>query len=147
MANKPTARTVRRLAISRLNNARALETNIDYLEERRAFIDTFTLCDVTCKAYIEEYKKVKHGSDDNNIKLVLDMRVIPSAFERFDVNIARHFLTPVFGAGKTRNHKSCKKLRDGIVHAMNEGDLLEMHQRYTELMGYMNQFLSFFNVN
>ena len=121
------------------------EENPLYIHERRLFIDKFTICDVTCKAYVEKYKEVKKTAEDGSeIKLVLDMRTIPHAFSFFNFEIPRHVLTPVFGANKGKGQKTCKKLRDGIVHAMNSSDLQEMHDRYDQLMALMDSFLSYF---
>ena len=41
-----------------------------------------------------------------------------------------------------KGSKSAKKLRDGIVHAMNEDDLKEMMARSEELFSAMNNYLS-----
>ena len=145
MANKPKSKIVKNTAINRKYMAISLENNELYIEERRAFIDKFTVCDVTCKAYIENYKKLKKTNDDGSeIKLVLDMRIIPKALEIFDVHIERHILTNVFGAGKKKGYRSCKKIRDGIVHAMKQSELEELHERYVDLMNYMDAFLIHF---
>lgn len=146
MANKPTNKTVTAEAKKRYKSAKQLEENKTFTEERKNFIDKFTLCDVTCKTYVENYKKVKKNKDDGSeISFNLDMRTIPAALQCFGLDIPKHKLTPIFGAGKQRGQKTCKKLRDGIVHAMNEGDIIEMHERYNELMNYMNIFLRYFD--
>jgi hypothetical protein len=114
-------------------------------EERKLFIDRFIKCEVVCKAYIEKYRQLqKVDEKGKEIKLDLDMRTIPSAFEKFDCGIDKHVLTPVFGSDKGKGHKSCKKIRDGIVHSMNTSDLQELHERYDKLMAQMVSFLSYF---
>lgn len=134
-----------RLAITRMSTTQQNEDNALFIQERRLFIDKFTLCDVTCKTYIEKYKEVKKTKEDGSeIKLVLDMRTIPHAFSFFKLEIPKHVLSPVFGANKGKGEKSCKKLRDGIVHAMNTSDLQEMHDRYDKLIAMMDVFLSYF---
>lgn len=47
-------------------------------------------------------------------------------------------------AEKKRGHKSAKKLRDGIMHAMNDDDLNEVIEREEFLYGRMDEFLSYF---
>jgi hypothetical protein len=145
MAGKPTAKTVKKLAMTRMNTTKQNEENALFIHERQLFIDKFTLCDVTCKAYIEKYKEVKKTAEDGSeIKLVLDMRTIPYALSFFELEIPKHVLTPVFGANKGKGQKTCKKIRDGIVHAMNISDLQEMHDRYDQVMAMMDTFLSYF---
>lgn len=146
MSNKPKSNTVQKQAINKMQKTLNLEQNPLYLEERRAFIDLFTVCDATCKIYIEQYKKLKKkNKDGSEIKNNLDMRTIPSAFRNFNIKFEDHELSVIFNADRTRGHKSCKKLRNGIVHEMNEGDLNEVHKRYSELMKYMNVFLARIN--
>ena len=145
MSNKPKAKKVMSIAINRKYSAISLENNELYIEERRNFIDKFTVCDVTCKAYIENYKKLKKTNEDSSeIKLVLDMRTIPRALEVFDVHIERHILSNVFGAEKKKGRRSCKRIRNAIVHAMKQSELEELHERYYELMNYMDTFLKYF---
>ncbi len=128
-----------------MNTTKQNEENALFIHERQLFIDKFTLCDVTCKAYIEKYKEVKKTAEDGSeIKLVLDMRTIPYALSFFELEIPKHVLTPVFGANKGKGQKTCKKIRDGIVHAMNISDLQEMHDRYDQVMAMMDTFLSYF---
>ena len=131
--------------MTRMNTTKQNEENALFIHERQLFIDKFTLCDVTCKAYIEKYKQVKRTAEDGSeIKLVLDMRTIPYALSFFKLEIPQHVLTPVFGANKGKGQKTCKKIRDGIVHAMNISDLQEMHDRYDQVMAMMDTFLSYF---
>ena len=145
MANRPKAKSVKRLAKTRLETAKDNARDTLYLAERREFLDKFTLCDVTCKAYVEKYKKAKKVDDKGKeIKPVLDMRIIPTAFAYFDMSIDKHILTPVFGADKGKGHRSCKKIRDALVHSLSSAELEEMHERYSSLIKQMDAFLAYF---
>ena len=145
MAGKPSSKRVKALALSRLNSVNLNATDPLFLNERRAFIDKFIKCEVVCKAFVEKYKQLqKTDEKGREIKLLLDMRIIPSAFDRFDFHIDKHVLTPVFGGEKGKGHKSCKKIRDGIIHSLNISDLQELHDRYDILIMQMDRFLSYF---
>ena len=105
MSNKPTTKTVKKLAQGRLNEARSVEEDDCFIAERRAFIDKFVSCEITCKAYIEKYKQLKIVNEKGKeIGINLNMRVIPSAFKCFDMSIDNHYLTPIFGSGTKRGH-------------------------------------------
>ena len=145
MSRKPKSKTVRQLAAARTATAQQYADNSLYLEERRAFLDKFTLCEIACKTYVEKYKAIKKTDGaGKEIQIRLDMRTIPHALLFFQSGIPKHMQTPVFGADKRVGHKTCKKLRDGIVHGLSGTDLQEMHNRYGELICQMDAFLAFF---
>lgn len=130
----------------RLSAAKFVLADMGVLNFRRDFIDKFTLCDLTCKVAIEYYKNSK-GEYKPNEHAKLDMRIIPSAMYYLQIPIEKHILNSIFGGSgkyKKRGAKSAKKLRDGIVHGMNENDIKEVVSRYEELNKTMNEFLSFF---
>ena len=80
MSKEPDSKQVMKTAIRRKESAISLENNEIYIEERRKFIDKFTLCDVVCKTYIENYTKTqKTKADSKKINRELDMRIIPIA--------------------------------------------------------------------
>lgn len=137
------------LAQKKLVEAIEVENNTEYLAIRNAFIDKFTLCDLSCKVLLEQYKKAKK-KDDKDFKLNLDMRTIPYAFSWAGVNVERHILNMIFGGSKKfnkRGSKSVKKIRNGIVHAMNSSDIEELLNRKDELMGIMDTYLGLFDVS
>lgn len=70
------------------------------------------------------------------------MRSIPAAFAKFNYDIDRHILTDIFSASKNRGQKSAKKLRDCIVHALSEEDILEVINRKAYLYSVMDSFLN-----
>ena len=109
-------------------------------------MDKFTLCDLTCKSILEASNRLKK-KEDKDRHVVLDMRSIPAAFATFSIQIDRNILSRIFGGTKSfknKGTKSAKKLRDGIIHAMNEDDIEEVYNRYQELMDVMDVFLSVF---
>ena len=143
---KTKSESVKKQAKQILSKTITNEQRQEYLHQRIKFIDKFTLCDVTCKTVLEAYKKLKKASNEE-IKLALDMRVIPYAFAMFDIEIDRNVLNRIFGGSKIfkrRGSKSAKKLRDGIIHAMNSEDLAELYDRYQELMQTMDIYLNLF---
>lgn len=126
----------------------AIETASDPLSivVRRSFIDKFTMCDVACKAVLEAHAKAK-GIFMSGKYIDLNMKTIPSAMSYFALAIPLHVLNGVFGGAgpyKKRGSKSAKKLRDGIVHAMNKEDVHEVLLRSTDLNNLMDSFLSYF---
>ena len=133
--------TKKRLAAARTEASDAGSQSI-----RREFIDKFTLCDVTCKSVLEFYAKAK-GTYKPGSFINLDMRIIPHAMNFFKLTIPQHVLNGVFGGSgqyKKRGTKSAKKLRDGIVHAMNKEDIGEVVTRNTDLNNLMDAFLAYF---
>ena len=69
----------------------------------------------------------------------MDIRSVTSVLKEYGVIINPQTLFSVFSASVKRNHKSCKKLRDGIVHSLKKGDLEEVKSRYSELMEDMRE--------
>ena len=144
MPKKTKKKFINSRVVEKIEKCITLENNQEYLEIRRAFIDKFTLCDMSCKVVIEHYKKIKKRENEE-IKLLLDMRVIPFAMQTCGYSFDRNLLNKVFGGSRSfikKGSKSAKKLRDGIVHAMNEDDLKEMMARSEELFSAMNNYLS-----
>ena len=130
----------------KLQAAIKMEQNVDFLTIRNQFIDKFTLCDLTCKVVLEQYQKMRKRNGEE-IKLVLDMRTIPHAFAWAEIDVDRHILSSIFGGSKgfkKKGSKSAKKLRDGILHAMNADDLQELLERQNTLMAAMDTYLALF---
>ncbi|MCR5150246.1 MAG: hypothetical protein K6B52_03355 [Clostridiales bacterium] len=146
IAKKKKRKPTLSLARKRLEKALETITNEQVVDMRNLFIDKFTLCDIACKTILEGY--LKYENKYNPKKYVdLSMKQIPSAIALYGLEIERHTLNEIFGGSgqyKKQGTKSAKKLRDGIVHAMNENDVNEMVERYDELMNKMTLFLSLF---
>ncbi len=147
MARKTKKKYTIKTAKNRLTNARHIATDLSTRGIRYAFIDKFTLCDLTCKAVLESYEKAK-GTFKQGSFMDLNMKRIPSAMNHFGLSIPKHILNGVFGGSaqyKKRGTKSAKKLRDGIVHGMNKEDIKEVVSRNTDLNNLMDTFLSYFS--
>lgn len=132
---------MKRTTYKKFEKAQSVLTNSQYVQAKDEFLSKFALCEIACKSVIEYYKKAQDESMDiKDIKL--DMRSIPAAFAKFHYDIDKHILTDIFGASRIRKKKSAKKLRDGIVHALSEEDILEVIDRRTFLYSVMDSFLN-----
>lgn len=131
---------VKRTTYKKLEKAQSVLTNSQYIQAKDEFLSKFALCEIACKSVIEYYKKAQDESVDIK-EIKLDMRSIPAAFAKFNYEIDRHILTDIFGASKKRGQKSAKKLRDCIVHALSEEDILEVIDRRNDLYSVMDSFL------
>ena len=135
--------TTRKDASIKLEKVKALMENPTKMQKRKDFINKFVLCEIACKHIVEAYKIHKKDLKPGEY-ITLDMRHIPAAMALYGYNIPKHVLSDVFGSGKKRGHKSAKKLRDRIMHAMNEDDLNEVIDREKFLHERMDEFLGYF---
>ncbi len=108
------------------------------------FINKFILCEIACKHIVEAYKRQEKSVKPGQY-ITLDMRHIPAAMSMYEYFIPKHLLSEVFSGNKKRGTKSCKKLRDGILHALDENDLDEIVSREDALHKSMDEFLKYFN--
>ena len=131
---------VKRNTYKKFEKAQSVLTNIQYVQAKDEFLSKFSLCEIACKSVIECYKKAQ-GENAKINEIKLDMRSIPAAFAKFNYDIDRHILTDIFGASKKRGQKSAKKLRDCIIHALSEDDIIEVINRRLVLFSTMNSFL------
>lgn len=133
----------RKNASNKLKKAQLLMEDDMRMQKRKAFINKFVLCEIACKHIIEAYKRHKKDLKPGE-HVTLDMRFIPAALNAYGYDIPRHILSDIFSGGKKRGSKSAKKLRDGIMHAMNEDDLTEIVDREDFLHNRMDEFLKYF---
>lgn len=127
----------------KVEKVKTLMEDSTMMQKRRDFINKFVLCEIACKHIIEAYKRHKKDLNPGEY-ITLDMRHIPAAMTLYGFSIPKHVLSDVFGSGKKRGQKSAKKLRDGIMHAMNEEDLNEVIDREEFLFRRMEEFLNHF---
>ena len=107
---------------------------------KNEFLEKFMICETACKAIISDYNKgTAKKVADRDIKL--HMAVIEAAVKYAGYSIAKETLAAVFGSSEKRNAKSCKKLRDGIVHSMSAEDIQEVVNRCPLLFSEMQVFL------
>lgn len=138
--------TIKSKIYNKLKIAKNVEENSTYLEVRNAFIDKFTLCDLTCIEIISRYSN-NQKQKGKVVKVELHMKTIKQAFESFDIEYDEDVLNLVFGGSGLyvkRGSKSAKKIRNKIVHEMNENDLKELMNRKDELFNAMDMYLSLF---
>lgn len=145
---KKTARKIkvdmtRNNASNKVERVKALMEDTAKMQKRRDFINKFVLCEIVCKHIVEVYKRHQKDLKPGEY-ITLDMRHIPAAMTLYRYSIPKHVYSDVFGSGKKRGYKSAKKLRDGIMHAMNDDDLNEVIEREEFLYGRMGEFLSYF---
>ena len=133
----------RKNASKKVERVKALMEDTAKMQKRRDFINKFVLCEIVCKHIVEAYKRHQKDLKPGEY-ITLDMRHIPAAMTLYRYSIPKHVLSDVFGSGKKRGQKSAKKLRDGIMHAMNDDDLNEVIEREEFLYGRMGEFLSYF---
>lgn len=142
MAKKKISVT-RKNASIKYKKAQLLMEDAERMQVRKTFINKFVLCEIACKHIIEAYKRHKKDLKPGEY-VTLDMRSIPSALNDYGYDIPKHILSDIFSGGKKRGSKSAKKLRDGIMHAMNEDDLNEIIDREDFLHSRMDEFLKYF---
>lgn len=133
----------RKNATDKLKKVRYLMDDVEIMQKRRAFINKFVQCEIACKHIVESYKRHKKDLKPGEY-VSLDMRHIPAAMTTYGYDIPKHVLSDIFSASKKRGKKSAKKLRDGIMHSMNEEDLKEIINREAFLHKRMDAFLSYF---
>lgn len=134
--------SVQKIAKDKFRKAHNLLFNQQYII-RNEFIDKFVLCEITCKSVLEYYYKYQ-GSEKKTTDIKLDMRAIPSALKAFEINVDKSILNTIFSSYNKKGKKSAKVLRNGIIHALSEDDILEVISRKDEIYDAMNIFLSFF---
>lgn len=141
MAKKVKTAHVKRTTYKKIEKAQSVLTNCQYVQAKDDFLSKFELCEIACKSVIEYYKKTQDKSVDIK-EIKLDMRSIPAAFAKFNYDMDRHILTDIFGASTKRGQKSAKKLRNCIIHALSEEDIIEVINRRTYLYSVMDSFLN-----
>ena len=113
---------------------------------KNEFLERFMLCELACKKIITGYNEHKHRAVvERDIKLQLP--TIQAALKYAGYPRYQGRVEQVFGSGDKRGSKTCKKLRDGIVHSMSAGDIREVASRYRELMEDMGSFLALIRTN
>ncbi len=132
---------------NKLINVKNIIADDEKKYKRNIFIDKFILCEIACKHIVKAYKRQQKSLKPGSY-ITLDMRHIPTAMSTYEYLIPRHILSEVFSGNNQygkRGSKSCKKLRDGIMHAMSENDLNEIIVREGQLHRSMDTFLSYFS--
>ena len=99
------------------------------------FLYKFISCEVACKQIIE----CVDGIEQKETKL--NVNVIKRCFKSYGIMIDDNVLYKIFSAEDSKGHRSCKKLRDNVVHGLKKSAIEEIKNRYDELIQTMNIFI------
>ena len=101
--------------------------------------DMFSQCEIVYKLILKDYKK--NGKKSNSCEKIR-MSEVPYAFAYAGYNFDLDFLEKLFGSEDRRKKMSVKKVRDNLTHSIKKSVLEELNNRYDELIGYMETFLT-----
>ena len=131
-------------AQDKLFKAKTILENIAICTAKNDFIEKFILCEVAYKILLKEYK-INRNEPYTKENLTLKMNQIQSVLKFFNIEIESNTLNRIFSSKeKLRGQNSAKLLRNGIIHSLDNGDILEVFHRQNELHSYMNSFLHIF---
>lgn len=112
----------------------AQESNLNHSK----FLFKYVSCEVSCKRII----RCVDGTEIKDIKM--DVRKIKRCFKSYGIQIDSNLLNILFSANSTKGSKSCKVLRDSLVHELSKGTLEEIESRFTFLDNHMDKYLKIF---
>jgi len=128
----------------RLLKVKTILENTAVCMAKNDFVEKFILCEIAYKTLLREYK-ISRNERYTEEKLTINMKQISSVLRFFSIQIESNILSHIFSSKeKRRGQKSAKLLRNGIVHSLDAGDMLEVFRRQNELQSYMNSFLYVF---
>lgn len=104
------------------------------------FKEKFSICEIVYKVILEDHQFNKTGQHLERLQVT--MTQVPHALAYAGYDFDKDLLTKLFGAEEKIGSRSVKKLRDSLTHSMNEKAVNELSDRYEELNGYMDSFLS-----
>lgn len=129
---------------------RKIKASTEILEQgenrkiKNEFLEKFTYCEVIAKELMRIYYRGKKNKRVQTEGLKLNLSVIKSAVKYTGMYQSEIVLNTIFSTEKRRNQKSCRELRNGISHALNAKDILELVERKAVLFGAMDAFLEMF---
>ena len=110
-------------------------------EKKEAFIDKFSECEVYCRSILVPYYKENYPEIKED-QIGLDRKEIKVAFEERGITFDdAKLLTRLFGADDKAGSRSCRILRNKILHEMMLSSIREVCTRSDELMSDMNSFI------
>lgn len=131
---------LRKKARSELLRLEQIISDSDIIRLVDCFKDKFSVCEIVYKVILEDHQFNKTGVHKE--RLTVSMNEAPHALRYAGYDFDRELLTKLFGAEERIGKRSVKKLRDSLTHSMNEKAIKELDERYEEMNGYMDQFLS-----
>ncbi len=99
------------------------------------FLYTYISCEVSCKQIISVI------SNRNRDDIKMDMRVIKRSLKHYGVTMNDSVINQIFGSEDKRGKKTCRKLRNELVHRMSKNDIIEINDRIDTLMFTMDAFI------
>lgn len=102
------------------------------------FLFKYISCEMTCKQII----RCVDGTELKEIKM--DVRTIKRCFKTYGIEIDSMLLNFLFSASSKKGIKSCKVLRDEIVHGLLKGTIEEIESRFAFLDNHMDKYLKIF---
>ena len=139
-ANTDTQKRIQRNAERTLRKVETKLQEPGVKKKKDEFLEKYMICETVCKQILIAYKKGT-GKEFNPDDIKLHMQEITAAMKYSAYPFSSDTLKAIFGSEKKRNSKSCKKLRNGIVHSMDVNDITEVSERYQELTLAMDTFL------
>ncbi len=133
---------------SKINELMAKLDEDGIREARDSFIEKFIICETIYKIVLKRYLQVNNMFIDDG-KMKIQLAQVKSALKSAGYSPDEGLLDRIFsGSGKyiKAGSKSARKLRNGIEHEMNVGDLQEVKDRYDELVKDMESFIAWIQI-
>ena len=103
-----------------------------------SFISKYIDCEASARKLVQ-YNLNKSDSDDFS---ALYCNQIYSAILSYELDIPKNITREVFKSGKgIRNQKTPRQLRNGLFHKKDINDLIEIENRYEQLIEIMENWL------
>jgi len=99
------------------------------------FLYKYICCEITCKQIISAVDDLQ----TKNIKMHLT--TIKKCMKIYGVVIDEKILSSLFSASSKKNERSCKVLRDSLVHGLPRSVIEEISARYLKLNEQMDMYL------
>ncbi len=113
------------------------------------FISLYMDCEATARKIIYYYDlKVKQKKKKERKKFTnLYCPTIVKVVSYFEINISRDLIVSIFSSDRTltRNHKTPRMLRNGVIHEKKIQDIIEIENRYDFLKKIMEEWLNIVN--
>lgn len=108
------------------------------------FLGKFILCELCYKDLLYNYLTEK-GKPNDKRTLNIDMRQVKPVAKLFALPMSKERLSVLFGSLETRGNQSAKKLRNSIMHSINQPAIEEIVNRKDELFEVLDEFIEIFS--
>lgn len=99
------------------------------------FLSSYFICDTVGRKLV-----VSIDIEQSELRLI----DVKKAIKHFGLSIDDNVLKAIFSKEKILNKRSCKFLRNQLVHGLSKSAASEIVRRNSELLNYMNVFLEIF---